>query len=133
DDEIAELGRTLNTLSLRLVETIDSLREERDRLELVIGSIEEGLLAVDRAMGVVHCNLSFLEMMELDAVGDIYDSPRADVDQLLQAIREALESGENRRASLTNPSDRAILVEITALPTAKNDQVGAVCLLTDVS
>ena len=126
-------GPHADTLSLRLVETIDSLREERDRLELVIGSIEEGLLAVDRAMGVVHCNLSFLEMMELDAVGDIYDSPRADVDQLLQAIREALESGENRRASLTNPSDRAILVEITALPTAKNDQVGAVCLLTDVS
>ena len=35
--------------------------------------------------------------------------------------------------SLNNPSGRAILVEITALPASKGDQIGAVCLLTDVS
>ena len=133
NDEIGELGRTLNTLSLRLVETIDSLREERDRLELVIGGIEEGLLAVDREMGAVHCNMAFLEMMEFEVIGDFYDSPREDAAQLRKAVRETLESGENGRVSLNNPSGRAILVEITAMPASKGDQIGAVCLLTDVS
>ena len=133
NDEIGELGRTLNTLSLRLVETIDSLREERDRLELVIGGIEEGLLAVDREMGAVHCNMAFLEMMEFEVIGDFYDSPREDAAQLRKAVRETLESGENGRVPLNNPSGRAILVEITAMPASKGDQIGAVCLLTDVS
>ena len=133
NEEIGELGRTLNTLSLRLVETINSLREERDRLELVIGGIEEGLLAVDREMGAVHCNMAFLEMMEFEAIGDFYDSPREDAAQLRKAVRATLESGENSRVPLNNPSGRAILVEITAMPASKGDQIGAVCLLTDVS
>ena len=46
-DELGELGNTLNTLSARLSNVIERLREERDKLELIIGSIGEGIIAVN--------------------------------------------------------------------------------------
>ena len=133
NDEIGELGRTLNTLSLRLMETIESLREERDQLELVIGSIGEGILAVDEKMQAVHCNMSFLSMMELESVDGIHAESREDVAMLVQALRSALEACENSRVSLSNPSGRALLAEVTALSGADAGRIGAVCLLADVS
>ena len=133
NDEIGELVRTLNTLSLRLMETIESLREERDQLELVIGSIGEGILAVDEKMQAVHCNMSFLSMMELESVDGIHAESREDVAMLVQALRSAMEARENSRVSLSNPSGRALLAEVTALSGADAGRIGAVCLLADVS
>lgn len=133
DDEIGELGRTLNTLSARLAQTIRSLREECDRLELVVGSIGEGILALDREMRVVHCNRAFLEMMELETVGALFDVQRGDAADLLEAFRNTMLTGERRRASWVNPSGRAIHAEISALPEPSGGPLGAVCLLADVS
>ena len=64
-DELGELGNTLNTLSARLSNVIERLREERDKLELIVGSIGEGIIAVDADFQVTHKNQAFLELMEL--------------------------------------------------------------------
>ena len=64
-DELGELGNTLNTLSARLSNIIERLREERDKLELIIGSIGEGIIAVNADFEVTHKNQAFLELMEL--------------------------------------------------------------------
>lgn len=132
NDEIGQLGRTLNTLSLRLMETIESLREERDRLELVISSIEEGILAVDRQMRPVHCNMAFLELMELDRVEGFAEIERADAVTLIERMRSVTENGESAKLQWNNPSGRAILAEISAIQDAEH-HMGAVCLLSDVS
>ena len=132
NDEIGQLGRTLNTLSLRLMETIESLREERDRLELVISSIEEGILAVDRQMRAVHWNMAFLELMELERMDVLVDNPREDVSSLIAAMRSVTETGESAKLQWQNPSGRAILAEISAIQDAEH-HMGAVCLLSDVS
>lgn len=131
-DEIGQLGRTLNTLSLRLMETIESLREERDKLELVISSIEEGILAVDRQMRVVHCNQAFLELMEIDGVQDIDQTGREDIATLLRVLRSVIETGESARCQWNNPSQRSLLAEASAILDAEN-HIGAVCLISDVS
>lgn len=133
NDEIGELGRTLNTLSLRLMETIESLREERDQLELVIGSIGEGILAVNEKMQAVHYNMSFLSMMELESVDSIHEEDCEDMAMLVRALRLAMDTRENSRVSLCNPSGRALLAEVTALSGTEAGRIGAVCLLADVS
>ena len=55
-DELGELGNTLNTRSARLSNVIERLREERDKLELIIGSIGEGIIAVNADFQVTHKN-----------------------------------------------------------------------------
>lgn len=132
NDEIGQLGRTLNTLSLRLLETIESLKEERDRLELVISSIEEGILAVGSDMHIVHCNMAFLELMELEKLDELTSSQRDDIAGLKQVLRQVIETGETAKGRWVNPSGRAIFAEVTALAD-NDDHVGAVCLLSDVS
>lgn len=132
NDEIGQLGRTLNTLSLRLLETIESLREERDRLELVISSIEEGILAVDRQMRPVHYNMAFLELMELERLGGLADNPREDATALTEVLRFVIETGESVKRQWKNPSGRVILAEVSPIQDAEH-HVGAVCLLSDVS
>lgn len=132
NDEIGQLGRTLNTLSLRLMETIESLREERDRLELVIGSIEEGILAVDQQMHVVHCNMAFLELMEIDRIDALTTSSREDVVMLVETLRNVMQDGEHRKQQWKNLSQRTILAEVSPIADFEN-HIGAVCLLSDVS
>lgn len=132
NDEIGQLGRTLNTLSLRLLETIESLKEERDRLELVIGSIEEGILAVDREMRTVHCNLSFLELMELEGVDGFAENPRQDAVDLRDALQQVMTTGERTKRQWNNPSQRVIQAEVTPISDGEVP-IGAVCLLADVS
>lgn len=132
NDEIGQLGRTLNTLSLRLMETIESLREERDRLELVISSIEEGILAVDCRMRIIHFNLAFLELMELERMDDFENTSRKDVSALIDTLHHVIEAGESAKQQWTNPSGRTILAEVSAIQ-ANEHHIGAVCLLSDVS
>lgn len=132
NDEIGQLGRTLNTLSLRLMETIESLREERDRLELVIGSIEEGILAVDQQMHVVHCNMAFLELMEIDKIDVLTTSSREDVVTLVETLQNVMQDGEHRKQQWNNRSQRTILAEVSPIADFEN-HIGAVCLLSDVS
>ena len=70
DNEIGELGHALNSMSGRLMDVIKNLRKERDKLELVISGIGEGLIAVDTDWRVVHANEAFLELAELDSAAD---------------------------------------------------------------
>ena len=48
NDEIGQLGTTLNLLSGRLSTVINNLSEEKSKLEKVLTSIGEGIIAVDR-------------------------------------------------------------------------------------
>ena len=131
-DEIGDLGETLNMLSRRLAETIASLRGERDRLEMVIGSLREGILALDGEKNIVHCNQSFLALTELSEPGGLFANPRKDVQPLAAALEEALSVREDRRLTWTTPDGRSVLAQITALRD-EEAPIGLICLLADVS
>lgn len=133
NDEIGELGRALNTLSLRLTETIDSLREERDRLELVISSIEEGILALDGQMQAVHFNVALLAMLEIDSIDELSEEGRVGLSELMSAFKETIETGQTGKVSWVNGSGRSLLAEISGISDPDGCIIGAVCLLSDVS
>ena len=130
-DELGELGNTLNTLSGRLINVIERLREERDRLELIISSIGEGIIAVDRQLTVTHRNQAFWELMECEETEmDLESAPMRDLSELL---RNCVESGERKRAGWINPSNRNLAAFASPLFDERGDCIGAVCLLQDVS
>ena len=132
-DELGELGNTLNTLSARLSNIIERLREERDKLELIVGSIGEGIIAVDANFEVTHKNQAFLELMELS------DEELAPLEgtQALAALHKLLEecmrTGARCRARWDNPSQRKIAATASPLFGERGENIGAVCLIQDVS
>ncbi len=135
DNEIGELGHALNSMSGRLMDVIKNLRKERDKLELVISGIGEGLIAVDMDWHVVHANAAFLELVEADSAADFLGERGDDAlfDPLKALLQRCIENGESEEMEWENASHRAIHAAATALTDESGAILGTVCLLRDVS
>ncbi len=126
-DEIGELAQTLNTVSVRLKNVVGSLREERDKLDLIIDGIGEGIIAVDRAMRVVHCNESFLRLTGLGRK-PMRVFPSEEYGRILSMCMKS----RGRERAIWTVDDRKIAA--VASPLEANELIiGAVCLVQDVS
>ena len=97
DNEIGELGHALNSMSGRLMDVIKNLRKERDKMELVISGIGEGLVAVDTDWNIVHANEAFLELVELDSAADFLREGADDVlfDPLKVLLEQCMQTGRS--------------------------------------
>lgn len=135
DNEIGELGHALNSMSGRLMDVIKNLRKERDKLELVIAGIGEGLIAVDTSWTVVQANEAFLELAELDSAAEFLREGDADAmfDPLKALLMRCMETGQSEELEWVNASQRAIHAAVSAVKDEAGAILGAVCLLRDVS
>ena len=134
DDEIGDLGRALNSMSGRLMDVIRNLRKERDKLELVVSGIREGLIAVDIQCHAVHVNDAFLQLTELDSVGGFLSGEADERYRPLKALLSGcMQSGKTGQLQWTNPSNRALLAAASAITDESGGILGTVCLLRDVS
>ena len=131
-DEIGELGHALNSMSGRLLEVIGNLRIERDRMNMIISGMSEGLVSVNSQWYIDHVNKAFLELMELDNAERMlkeegYFSP------LVAIIKHCLDSGESESLEFENPSHRMLQATVTARRDENGEIAGVVCLMRDVS
>lgn len=148
NDEIAELGRTLDQLAASLSSTLRELREERDRLGGILEAMEEGVLVVDPARTIRMANPAARVLLLTGAESPTDVQARrvhADDDlagrSLLQAVRNAeldaildqtlthhaISSGE---IAVDRPRPRRLLVHAAPLG---GDPHGAVVVLVDVT
>ena len=131
-DEIGELGHALNSMSGRLLDVIRNLRKERDKLEMIISGMGEGLIAIDNQWNIIHANAAFLELTELSSAARLLEGTER-FRPLLEMFKRCMDSGEAETVGWENPSHRVI----QATATARRDDTGAitgiVCLMRDVS
>ena len=132
NDEIGDLGRAMNSMTARLMDTIKNLRKERDKLEVVISGIGEGLIAVDRKGFIVHSNPVFLELMEIDGLDGLWESEDANITALKDMLKRCIDTGEAEDMHWTNHSGRALYAGASPL-SDEGGILGTVCLLRDVS
>ena len=134
DNEIGDLGRALNSMSGRLVDVIRNLRKERDKLELVISGIGEGLIAVSTKWNIVHINAAFLELTELEHEEDFLSGRDSDNMQPLRlALARCMQRRQTERVEWLNPSGRALSAIVSTLSEESGEILGTVCLVRDVS
>jgi two-component system phosphate regulon sensor histidine kinase PhoR len=67
DDEVGELGRTLDGLAENLSQTLAALRGERDLFGRMLESMQEGVLVLDRELRILLVNPALREMLLLGA------------------------------------------------------------------
>ena len=67
DDEIGQLGRTLDGLAENLSQSLAELRGERDLLGRMLESMQEGVLVLDRDLRILLINRALREMLFLGA------------------------------------------------------------------
>ena len=132
NDEIGDLGRAMNSMSARLIDVIKNLRKERDKLELVISGIGEGLIAVDRRGYIVHSNPVFLELMEIDNLDGLWEFEDANIQALKDMLKRCMETGQPEQMNWTSHTGRALYAGASPL-TDEGEILGTVCLLRDMS
>ena len=92
--EIGELGRSLNTMSQALRNSISELTYERNRLMRILNGLSEGIAAVDSLGKITHINPA-LEALFIPSVSDDPRLRVINVDEVWKAVDKAVTEGEN--------------------------------------
>jgi two-component system phosphate regulon sensor histidine kinase PhoR len=136
NDEIAELGRALDSMASNLATTLGALREERDLLGLILQSMREGVLVLDEEGRMLLVNPALRATLELPADTE----GRA----ALELIRNAelpgiLSRGQAASGPIsgeietTGPRPRRLLVHAAPLPMVNGKRKGLLAVFVDVT
>jgi two-component system, OmpR family, phosphate regulon sensor histidine kinase PhoR len=146
--ELARLAGALDVTATKLSQRMVSIEADRNKVLAILGSMVEGVIAVDRSERVVHMNEvagNLLRVVPAQAVGrPIWEVVRVvEVCEILDtARREAREvRGEARLTALgsagsaVSPAAAARVIELRSSPLrdASNESAGAVVVLHDVT
>lgn len=119
----------------RLQEAVDELQRESSRLEAILGSMVEGVVAVDPQLRITFLNRAFANAMEVR----LPLAPRTALvsvvrdHELLEMFTAVFASGEpmQRRVTLSATGGRTYAVQVTPLAGAQNH--GAIGMFYDIT
>jgi two-component system phosphate regulon sensor histidine kinase PhoR len=135
-DEIAELGRALDAMAGNLTSTLTALRSERDLLEVILESMQEGVMVLDQESRMLLVNPALRTTFSLgrDAEG------RAVLELIrnaeLQSILDRARKGAGAvtgEIEITGPKPRRLLVHAASLPSLNARPQGTLVVFVDVS
>ena len=138
-DELGRLAGSVNRMSDQLRERLETIDADRNKLLAILGSMVEGVIAVDREEQVVHMNAVAGRMLGLvpsQCLGRrIWEVTRVpEIPAILERTRDDDESAgraELRREGTQDP----LVLELAASPLldASGRRAGAVVVLHDVT
>lgn len=138
DDEFGALSQALNAMAVRLQERVEEMRRERAKMSAIIGSMVEGVAAVDADERVLHLNAAAADMFGVhgeDTVGrPLLEVMRiAEISDMVTAI---LTRGGKASRELTihkGSEGRVIQLEAAPLRDRTGGVDGAVLVLHDIT
>jgi two-component system phosphate regulon sensor histidine kinase PhoR len=110
--EIGEVADAFNQMAQNVESLVDAVSEERSRLTAVLDSGSDAVLAVDAEGRVTFANRaveSLLQRRAQEAVGNpfVWVMPE---DQIVQALRDARQTGEKQNLVIERPKGRFLQV-----------------------
>jgi two-component system sensor histidine kinase ResE len=132
-DEVGRLAAALNSLSASLRTNLQTLSEERGKLEHIVTSMGEGVIAVDRGGHVVMANPQAEQMLGASQ-SDLAGHPLSGQHQrLAETFARAMREGREETLTLRG-SDGGTTIQAHISPTAvEGSTVGAVAVVQDVT
>jgi two-component system phosphate regulon sensor histidine kinase PhoR len=133
DDEAAQLGKALNRLAESLSSTLGELRAERDLLQGMLVSMQEGVLMLDGLGAIVLVNPALREMLLLgpDVTGEAFESVvhHEELKRLLDTAMSA-DAPTLGEVELAGLKPRRLLVRAIAL---RGEPGGLLAVFVDVT
>ncbi|MDR1619398.1 MAG: cell wall metabolism sensor histidine kinase WalK, partial [Clostridiales bacterium] len=130
NDEVGQLGKSLNELSEALSQTIGALVLERNRLQSVLDGLREGIIAVDAGGRITHCNPAAARLLGAKKGDDGLALAR--LTEVCPDILEEAGNGDlHYHAALMG--DRRLQITVAGLLGQKNRHAGAVALIQDIT
>ena len=136
-EELGSLSETMNQMAIELQERINSMREQRNELEAVLSSMDEGVIALDKEERVISINNAAAQMFETNpssAQGRSIQEVVRNLD-VQKFVKDAL-SGEEpveRDIALYSDGERILNGHSTVLRDAGGSRMGVLIVLNDVT
>lgn len=136
-DEIGQLGRAFNELSLTLEKMFNTIHDRENKLNAVLTSMDDGVLAVDTNLKVILVNRSVAEMLNEDQDSLIGKELIEVIQsyQLIEIVSDAMTSMKSTvsEIKLYPSSSRIMAVSISPLEGESNSTIGVVIVLRDIT
>ena len=102
NDEIGQLTRSFNTMAKELKKTIQESEEQRNKLEIVLHNMTDGILAFDENGQLIHINRSSYDMLDIDDVKIslrwLLDMLKIDISDIKQgSVKELVVNGKDNK------------------------------------
>lgn len=131
EDEFGKLAYTINSLSTKVRNHIETLTYERNEKEAILESLVEGVIAVDSSMNICYANhmaAKFLQTKADELVGKPFESTKQGKCESL--LRECQQKNKPLTDTLEiNINNQKIYLDVVAAP--KRENGGAILVLQD--
>ena len=136
-DEIGQLSRAFNELSQTLEEMFQTIHDRENKLNAILTSMGEGVLAVDSNYKVILANRSMAELIN-EAEESLIGKDLIEVIQsyqLVEVVADTLATSKSieTEIKLYPSSRRTIAVTSSPLEDENSETIGAVIVLRDVT
>lgn len=132
-DEIGNLASAFNYLTDKLNTIIGDLSNEKSKLYDILYSMEEGLVAVDNDLNIIHINPAALHLMNIEGSSAVQLQDIVPNGDIVENVKEVLETGKSKAYELSISDIKIISIIISPLK-YKNEEIhGAIILLQDIS
>ncbi|NLW46744.1 MAG: cell wall metabolism sensor histidine kinase WalK [Firmicutes bacterium] len=136
-DELGDLGLAFNSMAQRLAESFAMLGAEKRKLEVILETLSDGILVIDRDLKVILTNTA-ADLIFGFGGGDVRGRPVMEVvlnHHLLDLIQEVNSSRQPKENELTlyYPRNRQLQVFIAPLKDETGNLTGSVTALRDLS
>jgi len=134
DDELGDLARSLSRMAPQLEELVNRLRNELTRREAILGSMTDGVLAVDARLNVTFCNNAFIKTVGNH--GPAEGVPLIQIVRdpaLFQIVKQVVDSGAEQRKRLQLSTPKMHSFDVHAVPLASTSSRGAIAIFHDVT
>ncbi|MCK4309731.1 MAG: HAMP domain-containing protein, partial [Candidatus Atribacteria bacterium] len=135
-DEIGQLALSLNQMSEDLENKIKVISEDKDKMKVVLSSVIEGIVAIDKEGRIILFNHALENMIDcsFDRVLGKFHWEIIRNNQLNELLKETLQKGQTftREITLFSPQEKIFHASANPL-TEKNKVWGAVVVLNDIT
>lgn len=132
EDEIGNLALTFNYLTDKLDDTISDLNNEKSKLSDILSSMEEGLIAVDKDLNIIHINPAAAFLLNIEERPSVLQDITGS-ESIVTNIQELLEKGKSKSYEKKISENRFVNILISPLKYKNGEIYGAIILLQDIS
>jgi two-component system phosphate regulon sensor histidine kinase PhoR len=132
--EFLELGRAIHQLGDQLTQELAHLRDDRDRLNAILGSMTEGVLVLDARQRITLANPSVRRVLGLPVLDTRGPPTLLDLQRLpaLHALAEEGLKGQRQTEEISLLGGRQVLVRAAPLSASTGEQ-GALLVFYDLT
>jgi two-component system sensor histidine kinase VicK len=125
NDEIGQLTRSFNTMARELRKNVTEVENQRDKLEIVLHNMTDGVLAFDENGILIHANKICYDMLEMDNVV-------VSLDWLLEKL--SLDRSRIKGGRELVVSEDGRYISVTLVPYSSGNKVsGVIVVLHDIT